>query len=145
MAWYEFDNGFRMQRVYVRDGWCRFHSMCAQCRNYHTDFNRSGDKEYIVHDFVSYNAPICRVWIEKGGQTYWFTVGALFNHSRSTIHQFSRWLRELQLPLSYMYIKQLSMHEMAGTPDIHSPIGYDSKHAHISFCTTDYLANIMGW
>lgn len=145
MAWYEFDNGFRMQRVYVRDGWCRFHSMCAQCRNYHTDFNRSGDKEYIVHDFVSYNAPICRVWIEKGGQTYWFKVGEAFNHSRSTIHQFSRWLRELQLPLSYIDIKQLSMHEMAGTPDMHSPIGYDSKHARLSFCTTDYLADIMGW
>lgn len=145
MAWYEFDNGLRMQRVHVRDGWCRFHSMCAQCRNYHTDFNRGGDKEYIVHDFVSYNTPICRVWIEKGGQTYWFSVGESFNYSTSTIHQFSRWLRELNLPLSYMDIKHLSQYDMGGTPEIHSPIGYESKHAHISFCTTDYLADVIGW
>lgn len=145
MRYYKFYNGFRDVKVYVRDGWCQFHSMCAQCRNYHTDFNRNGDKEYIVHDFVSYDTPICRVWIEKGGQTYWFTVSDMFNHSKSTIHQFSRWLRELQLPLSYLDIKQLSQYDMAGSPDICSPIGYDSKHARLSFCTVDYLANLIGW
>lgn len=131
-------------KVEIRPNYRRFHSMCAQES---FEVLRDANDEtriFKAWSFVSYDTPICRVWYDSKWDVWYYTVNAeYFNHSNSTIHQFSRWLREHTSFISYMSIKHLSQQPKSGTPDI-STISY-ANNVHVSFCSDDYIRDVFNW
>lgn len=85
----------------------RFHSMNA----WTIELTRYEHHDTIA--FVSYETPIAALTQHVFGNGYTLYVSPYFNCSSSTIHQFSRWLRENGLP-DYHLIKNFMINTECG-------------------------------
>lgn len=142
MKWYEYETPNGKKRTYVRDGWCQFHTMCAQTRFFTMDSNTT--QRFCIWDFVSYETPICRVWHDTTYDVWYVTVNEKFDCSRSTAHQFSRWLSEQPIcHINYHDIKRLDKLEKSGTPDI-STVSF-TRDIHVSFCSDSHMRKVVEW
>lgn len=106
MKVYSYCNGVYNVTTYVRNGFERFHTMNAQCKHTkHVEpYHDACYQERF--DFISYATPICHaIYYSRYGSWKISVNRAYFDCSPSTSRQFSRWLRENNIPVSLYDLK----------------------------------------
>ena len=139
---YKYVNGIYEVTTEIKSGYKRFHNCNAQHR---TDtISDDNGRLFIIWDFISYATPICRVWYDTKWNVYYVTVNAeYYRCSPTTIKQFSRWLREINAPITYQDIKYQELLTEGGTPDI-STVSF-KKDVYISYCSDSYTRDKLEW
>ena len=100
--------GIYLRKVYVRNGWQRFHTMNAQYQ-----YGRFANEYHVGHyqeryDFISYATPICHAFYDSFNNHWNISINrAYFDCSSSTSKQFNRWLRENHIPTDLYELKRL--------------------------------------
>lgn len=106
MASYHYYNGVYGCTTFIRNNWHRFHTMNAQYQ-----YGKFANEYHVGHyqerfDFISYATPIAHVLYDSFNDHWTISVNrAYFDCSPSTSRQFSRWMRENNIPVSLYDLK----------------------------------------